>query len=239
MTAAPLARKPLVAVSGSDQRARWGAWDDVATLVPAAYLHALQAAGGVPVVVAPSADPQVVAERVDGLVLSGGADLDPHLYDAEAHPRGQEPDPERDAFENAMLDACLARGRAVLAVCRGLQVLNVARGGTLHQHLPDTVGTDEHLPVAGAFGRHSVKVGAGTHLARIVDAEVLDVPTHHHQAVDRLGSGLVATAWADDGIVEAVEDPRVPFLLAVQWHPEAGDDNSLFDALVAAAAASA
>ncbi|MGH9029905.1 MAG: gamma-glutamyl-gamma-aminobutyrate hydrolase family protein [Acidimicrobiales bacterium] len=225
---------PLIAVTGCDQQARWGAWDDRATLVPSAYLLGVHAAGGVPVVVAPSADAKVIAERVDGLLLTGGVDLAPALYGQDPHAQTQEPDEERDAFETTLLETCIQRGIAVLAVCRGLQVLNVARGGSLDQHLPDTVGNSVHLPTPGAFAGHWVRIGAGTRLARIIGQERVEVPTHHHQAVGRLGSGLVPTAWADDGVVEAAEDPSAAFLVAVQWHPEAGEDPSLFEALVAA-----
>jgi putative glutamine amidotransferase len=228
--------KPLIAVSGGDQQARWGAWDDCATLVPSAYMRAVQAADGVPVVAAPSADPKALSLRIDGLLLTGGVDLDPGLYGATTHHETQAPDEARDSFETAVLDACCAEGIPVLAVCRGLQILNVARGGSLDQHLPDTVGSSIHLPTPGAFARHRVRIDSGSRLARIVGEEKVDVPTHHHQAVDRLGGGLVAVAWADDGVIEALEDPSYDFLVAVQWHPEAGEDLALFDALVAAAA---
>jgi putative glutamine amidotransferase len=229
--------KPVIAVTGSDQRARWGAWDDRATLVPSAYLSGVQAAGGVPVVVAPGADSEALADRVDGLLLTGGGDLDPGLYGQGAHAQTHPPDEARDAFEVALLQSCTGRGLPVLAICRGLQVLNVARGGSLDQHLPDTVGTGVHLPTPGAFAAHPVRVAAGTRLADILGHDRLEVPTHHHQAVDRLGEGLVPTAWADDGVVEAVEDPSFGFLVAIQWHPEVGDDPSLFDAFVAACSA--
>lgn len=227
---------PLVAVSGADQQASWGAWNDRATIVPSAYPAAVKAAGGCPVVVAPTAEPEVVAERADALLLSGGVDLGSDLYGAEPHPQTQVPDPERDAFEAALLDACCSRGIPVLAICRGLQVLNVARGGTLHQHLPETVGNTDHLPTPGAFGRHEVRVATESRLFKILGRDRASVPTHHHQAVDRIGTGLVPTAWADDGIVEAVEDSSEGFLVAVQWHPEAGEDLSLFLALVQATA---
>lgn len=228
---------PLVAVSGSDQQARWGAWNDRATLVPSAYPAAIEAAGGCPVVVAATADPEVVSERFDAVLLSGGVDLDARLYGAEPHAETQSPDSERDSFEAKLLEASCSRDVPVLAICRGLQVLNVARGGTLHQHLPATVGNTDHLRAPGTFARHDVRIETKSRLFEILRSEQLSVPTHHHQGVDRLGSGLVATAWAEDGIVEAVEDSAFSFLLAVQWHPEVGDDLSLFRALVDAAVA--
>ncbi len=227
---------PLVAISGSDQQATWGAWNDMATLVPSAYPAAIEAAGGCPVVVAATADPRVISERFDAVLLSGGGDLDSRLYGAEPHAEAQPPDPGRDSFEVKLLDACCLRDIPLLAICRGLQVLNVARGGTLHQHLPDAVGNTAHLPVPGRFARHDVRIDPGSRLFEVLGSERLSVPTHHHQAVDCLGSGLVPTAWADDGVIEAVEDPALKFLLAVQWHPEVGEDLSLFRALVNAAA---
>jgi putative glutamine amidotransferase len=227
--------RPLIAVTGSDQAARWGAWDEVATLVPSAYMRAVKEAGGVPAVVAPTAEADEIAARVDGVVLTGGGDVDPALYGEQPHPQTQQPDPERDTFEMSLIDACTSRGVPVLAVCRGLQVVNVARGGTLFQHLPDTVGTSVHLPTPGSFGRHWVQVEPTSHLGRIVGRERLEVPTHHHQGIDKIGKNLLPTAWAEDGIVEAAEDPDLEFLVAVQWHPEAGGDRRLFEALVAAA----
>jgi putative glutamine amidotransferase len=233
----PCDSTPLVAVSGSNQRASWGAWNEVATLVPFDYPRAVEEAGGVPVVVSAGADPRVIAARVDGLVLTGGGDLDPRLYEADPHPQTHPPDSPRDEFESRLLEASCERGVPVLAICRGMQVLNVARGGSLHQHLPDAVGNESHLPTPGSYGRHPVRVGPGSRLASIVGDGIFDVPTHHHQAVERLGRGLVATAWAEDGTVEALEDPSFGFLVAVQWHPEAGEDRSLFRALVAASEA--
>jgi putative glutamine amidotransferase len=253
--------KPVIAVSGSDQLAHWGAWNDWAMLVPSAYVRAVSSAGGVPVLVAPASgqlasslrepgagdgatdaeedlqsQAAVIASHIDGLMLTGGVDLDPRRYGTEVHPATQAPDEARDVFEAALVEACCDRGLPVLAICRGLQVLNVLRGGSLYQHLPDTVGTDEHLREPGVFSRHWVRVDRDSQLAEILGRERLEVPTHHHQAVDRVGQGLRAAAWADDGIVEAVEDSSHGFVVAVQWHPEAGDDRSLFDALVKASA---
>jgi len=227
--------KPVIAVSAGDQRARWGAWDEMATVVPSAYMRAVNAAGGVPVVVAPTTDAETIAERLDGLVLTGGADLDPQLYGEGPHPEAQNPDYDRDVFELQILEACVSRDVPVLAICRGLQLLNVARGGSLFQHLPDEVGTSMHLPTPGSFGRHRVRIELDSRLGRILGRERADVPTHHHQGIDRLGKGLLPVAWSEDDVVEAVEDPELGFLVAVQWHPEAGDDLTLFEALVEAA----
>jgi gamma-glutamyl-gamma-aminobutyrate hydrolase PuuD len=167
-------------------------------------------------------------------VFSGGADVDPALYGAEPHPETDSPQSRRDAGELALLAAALERDMPVLAVCRGFQLLNVVRGGDIVQHLPEEVGHDEHRAVPGRFGVHPVEVADGTRLASIV-GERSDVPSHHHQALGRVGDGLVETAWAADGTLEAVEDPSRRFVVGVQWHPEAGEDQALFEALVAEA----
>jgi putative glutamine amidotransferase len=177
-------------------------------------------------------------DRLDGLLLTGGGDIDPGTYGAQPHPRTARVSAPRDAAELELLDAAMSAGLPVLGVCRGMQLVNVARGGTLCQHLADGAG---HTPVPGTFGSHPVRVAPGTRLAGILGAngDGVDVPTAHHQAVDRLGEGLVATAWTGDGVIEAVEPSAGgdPFLLAVQWHPEAGTDPRVIEALVAAASA--
>lgn len=230
----------MVGVTAATREVRYGAWEHRAALVPFDYLDMLGAAGALPVLLAPVPGIEVdeaaelLLARVDGLLLTGGVDLDPAGYGQSAHAEAQEPDGARDRFEAALVERAAARRLPVLAVCRGLQVLNVARGGSLHQHLPDVVGHSAHLPVVGCFARHSVRLAPGSRVAAALGSEQSDVPTHHHQAVDALGHGLVASAWADDGVVEALEDPEAPFLVGVQWHPEAGHDPSLFDALVTA-----
>lgn len=228
---------PVVGVTASREEASWGHWSSPALLAPAAYVEAITAAGGLAVLLVPE-DREVaeVVARLDALVLSGGADMDPAAYGAAPHPSSGAPQPGRDAAELAYLRAGAGRDLPVLGICRGMQVMNVARGGTLLQHLPDVVGHDGHRPTPGVFATHQVSVEAGSRLASIVGTRCSDVPTHHHQGLDRLGDGLRAVAWAGDGTIEAVEDPRATFLLGVQWHPEAGADLSLFSALVAAAA---
>ena len=180
--------------------------------------------------------------RLDGLVLSGGSDLDPAHYGAAMHDESGPIHPARDSAELELCRDALASGLPVLGICRGLQVINVALGGTLHQHLPDLVGHDGHAPELAGYGAHKVSVAPGTQLSAILGRSEAAVPTHHHQAIDQVGAGLVATAWTDDGVIEAVEFDEVSangasaqFMIAVQWHPEAGDDLSLFTALVAAA----
>lgn len=171
---------------------------------------------------------------IDALILSGGADVDPVRYGEPLQPRTVI-SIERDAWEFALLHAALDRGLPVLAICRGMQLLNVAHGGTLLQHLPDAVGHDRHLPRPGTFGRTSVRTAPGSRLASILGTEV-QVSCHHHQALHRLGEGLTPSAWATDGTVEAIEHGGHPFVLGVQWHPEQDQqDRRLFEALVQAA----
>jgi putative glutamine amidotransferase len=229
---------PVIGISAYHEQAHWGKWDTEAVVLPWRYPQRVTEAGGVPVLLPPVPGIAGILDRIDGLVLSGGGDFDPAGYGAQRHPETTSVRPERDAAELALLSAALERGLPVLGICRGMQVINVAMGGSLHQHVPDLVGHHVHAPVPGSYGAHPVQVAAGSGLAKILGrTEVDTVPTHHHQALDRLGTGLTATAWSDDGIVEAVEldAPGCPFAVAVQWHPEVGDDLSLFRALVAAA----
>jgi putative glutamine amidotransferase len=227
---------PVIGLTAYCEDARWAYWHRPAVLLPANYAEQVAAAGGIPLLLPPLPGVAGAVDRIDGLLLTGGGDIDPHRYGAEPHPRTTRVSGPRDAAELELLDAAAAAGTPVLGVCRGMQLVNVARGGTLRQHLPDGAG---HAPAPGTFGSHPVKVAAGTRLAAILgaDGSGVDVPTAHHQAVDRLGDGLVATAWAADGVIEAVEPSAEgdPFLLAVQWHPEAGTDPRLIGALVAAA----
>jgi putative glutamine amidotransferase len=199
-------------------------------------VQAVEQAGGRPVLIPPSEDG--VAETlaaVDGLVFSGGSDLDPDLYDDEPHEATAGVVPERDRAELALLEAALARDMPVLAVCRGSQVLNVARGGDLVQHLPDVVGDDKHKHTPGTFADHDVTLEPGTRLAELLGDRAA-VKSHHHQGFGRVGQGLRVAAHAEDGTVEAVEDPSHRFALGVLWHPEAGEDRKLFEELVGAAA---
>lgn len=236
-SAGPAAPGAVIGIAGAELVVAYGPWKERAAMVPADYLHAVARAGGIPVVLSPTAGAALaLTARIDALMLTGGADLDPALFAAVHHPETQKPDAERDRFEFELLDAAARRGLPVLAICRGIQVVNVWRGGTLHQHLPDVGASPDHLGEPGAYGRHRVRLDQGSRLGGILGRPEAEVPTHHHQAVDRIGAGLVPCAWTEDGTVEGLEDPDAPFLVAVQWHPEAGDDPVLFESLVAAAA---
>ncbi|MFI6351305.1 gamma-glutamyl-gamma-aminobutyrate hydrolase family protein [Streptomyces sp. NPDC050743] len=224
--------RPLIGISTYlETGARWGVWELDAALLPAGYPRLVQRAGGLAAMLPPDA-PERAAEtvaRLDGLVIAGGPDVDPARYGAEREPRTGPPALARDAWELALIGAALDAGTPVLGICRGMQLLNVALGGTLVQHL------EGHAEVVGVFGGHPVKPVPGTLYAGIVPEETT-VPTYHHQAVDRLGAGLVPSAYAADGTVEAVELPAERgWVLGVQWHPEMGEDLRVMSALVTAA----
>lgn len=222
---------PLIGVSTYlEEDVRWGVWRLPAALLPAGYHRLVQAAGGLAALLPPdsaSGAARTAVARVDGLVIAGGPDVEPVRYRAEPDARTGPPARERDAWELALIDAALERGLPLLGVCRGMQLLNVACGGSLVQHV------DGHGGPPGVFGEHRVTPVPGTELARILPGPV-DVPTYHHQAVERLGSGLHAAAHAGDGTVEAVEIPAAAaWTLGVQWHPEAdGTDLRLMGELV-------
>lgn len=222
----------LVGITTYVERARWGVWEMPAVLLPAGYVGMVQAAGAIAVLLPPDraeAAAEAVA-RVDAVIVAGGPDVDPAVYGEPRDARSGPPAPERDRWEAAVLRAALERGTPLLGVCRGMQLLNVVLGGTLVQHL------DGHTGTPGRFGEHRVTPVDGTRLARLLP-EPHAVPTYHHQAVDRLGAGLTVSAHADDGTVEAVETGSAggPFVLGIQWHPEAGTDRRLVRGLLAAA----
>jgi len=228
--------RPIVGITTYVTPARWSNWDVEAALVPAAYVRAIERAGGRPLLVPPSEEGvEETLGALDGLVFSGGSDLDPELYDQEPHDETFGVVPERDRAELALLEAALAREIPVLAVCRGSQVLNVARGGDLVQHLPDVVGDEKHKHTPGTFADHDVTLEPGTRLAELL-GDRAPVKSHHHQGFGRVGSGLRVAAHAEDGTIEAVEDPSHRFAFGVLWHPEAGEDQRLFVKLVGAAA---
>jgi putative glutamine amidotransferase len=224
--------RPVIGITSYAQEASWGVWRLPAALVPLDYVDAIERAGGRALVIPPAED--AVGETLDALdaiVFSGGADVDPAHYGAEPHPETDTPQARRDAAEMALLHAALERDMPTLAICRGFQLLNVVRGGDLVQHLPEEVGHDDHKQIPGEFAVHPVEVKEGSRLGEIVGATP-HVTSHHHQALGRVGDGLVESAWAADGTLEGVEDPSQRFLVGVQWHPEAGEDAALFEALV-------
>ena len=229
--------RPLIGLTTYREKAKWGVWDQPADLLPVMYADAIVRAGGVPVLLPPATDdPDAAAAavaRIDGLVVSGGADVDPGAYGEEPHPATVSWRPDRDAWELALLTSAAAANLPTLGVCRGMQVMAVAAGGTLDQHTPDLVGHEQHSPGGDVFGEVEVKTDGSSVLASILGPEVT-VHCHHHQSV-RSHPGYEAVASADDGTLEAMEAEGSRFCLAVQWHPEMGRDQRLFDALVRAA----
>ncbi|BDH04696.1 gamma-glutamyl-gamma-aminobutyrate hydrolase family protein [Streptomyces seoulensis] len=224
--------RPLIGVSTYlEAGARWGVWELEAALLPAAYPRLVSRSGGLPALLPPD-DPAVAPEvvaRLDGVVVAGGPDVDPARYGAERSPRCGPPAPERDAWELALIEAALAARVPLLGICRGMQLLNVALGGTLVQHL------DGHAETVGVYGAHPVRPVPGTLYAEI-EPDDTSVPTYHHQAVDRLAPGLIPSAHAADGTIEALElPPAEGWALGVQWHPEMGTDERVMRALIAAA----
>ncbi len=237
----PAGGKPVIGLTTYLQRAQTGVWDVSAAILPEVYLSAVSVAGGIAVLLPPqqfdAADVSRVLDGLDGLIVTGGRDVEASRYGHEPHPAADPPSPIRDDWEDALLTAAIERGLPFLGICRGLQVLNVARGGTLHQHLPDLIGTTRYNVGGGVFTTNEVEVEPGTRLAELVGTDPLEIKSYHHQAVDGVGEGLRVTARSDDGLVQAVELPTVPFGVAVQWHPEedAAEDARLFAGLVAAA----
>jgi len=227
--------RPLVGITAYGEHTRYGVWDHDAVLLPRTYPDVVIAAGGVPVLLPPFLESAAAVDRLDAVVLAGGPDVGPDRYGATPHPRTGEPRPERDAAELAVLHRALERGIPVLGVCRGAQVLNVALGGTLVQHVPDAVGHSGHNPSPGVFGTVEVALEPGSRVGAALGADAT-VRCHHHQALDRLADGLVVTGRAADGLVEAVELAGAPFVVGVQWHPEEdATDVRLMAALVTAA----
>ncbi|MGW2381757.1 gamma-glutamyl-gamma-aminobutyrate hydrolase family protein [Streptomyces sp. NPDC001658] len=223
--------RPLIGVSTYlESGARWGVWELEAALLPAGYPRLVQRAGGLAAMLPPDAPEHAAATvaRLDGLVIAGGPDVEPVHYGAERDPRTGPPARERDAWELALIRAALDADIPLLGICRGMQLLNVALGGTLVQHL------DGHAEVVGVFGHHPVKPVPGTRYADAVPEET-SVPTYHHQSVDHLGTDLLPSAHAPDGTVEAIELPGDSWVLGVQWHPEMGEDERVMRALVEAA----
>jgi len=231
---------PTIGITTYHTHADWRGWSEEGALLPWTYVKAIRDNGGRPVLLPPggdAAEAEATVAVLDGVVIAGGGDIDPAIYGAARHPKTEVTAPDRDAWELAVAESAIRMNVPLLGICRGMQVMNVACGGTLHQHVPDLVGHDDHEGSRVGFGAHKVRVTSGRTVITILPGgEYFEVPTHHHQAVDKLGDGLIAVAWADDGLIEAVEaiTPE-DFIVGVQWHPEQGSDSRLFRALVTAA----
>lgn len=238
-------RMPVIGLTTYLERAKQGVWDVRAAFLPQQYFDAVVRSGGVAVLLPPQvhasqaadAAASAVLDGLDGLILTGGLDVQPELYGAPRHPLTDPARPDRDDWELALFRGAEARRMPVFAICRGLQLVNVARGGTLQQHLPESMGTERYRLGGGVFATNTVEVDPGSRLSALVHDETLQVHSYHHQGVGRLGEGLVASARTDDGLVQAFEDPGDLYLVGVQWHPEENlEDRRLFAGLVTAAA---
>src|SRR6478736_742301 len=218
--------RPVIGITAYVERASWGNWVDVpGALVPHRYVRHVEDAGGIAVVIPPRPDADdgtalEIVDRLDGVILAGGVDVAPELYADERHASVQASRPDRDSTEIAIARATAGTDVPVLGVCRGMQVMAVAAGGQLEQHLPDRLGHDGHSPAPGRYGEHGVRLAPGSRLGSVLGARV-DVPTYHHQGV-LTHPGYEATAWADDGVLEAIEAPGARWRVGVQWHPEVG-----------------
>jgi putative glutamine amidotransferase len=233
---------PFIGVCAALEEARWRMWETLADLLPRTYSLAIQRAGGTALLLPPddavAQAPDELLDRIDALLLAGGADIDPAAYGATPHPRTGPSRPERDRFELALTHGALERDVPVLGICRGMEMLNVAVGGTLIQHLPDVTGDERHLHTPGAFSDHDVRLEPGSLAARAVGAERTSVKSHHHQAAGELGEGLRATGWSEpDRLVEAIELPERRFALGVLWHPEEEERSRVIGSFVEAARA--
>jgi len=237
--------RPVIGICSALERARWSFWDQEAFLTPRGYVDSVHRAGGLalllPIDPSVAEAPDEVLGLLDGLLLAGGADVDPAAYGAEPHAQTTGTTPERDAFEIALTRRALERDVPVLGVCRGMQLLNVAAGGTLYQHLPDALGHEDHRRSPGSFADadHDVRLAPGSLAAAAAGEEVHATKSHHHQGVDVLGEGLRVTGWAAlDDLPEAIEAPGRRFVLGVQWHPEADEGSRVIESFVRAAVGS-
>lgn len=230
----------VVGILSAIEKVRWGAWDETVVMVPRSYARSVQDAGALAVVLPPddavAEAPDGLLDRLDALILAGGSDVDAASYGARPHPETKGTWPERDRFELGVTHRALERGMPVLGICRGMQMLNVAAGGTIAQHLPDDLGHSDHRHTPGTFGDHSVRLESGSLAEQAAGSQLLEVKSHHHQGADELGEGVVATGWSEtDGVVEAIELPARGFALGVLWHPEEDTQSRVVRSLVDAA----
>lgn len=237
-----MSSRPLIGICAALEPATWRVWQLDADLLPRMYVQAVQRAGGAAVLLPVDTgwidDPDQVLDRLDALVVAGGSDIDPTSYGAATHPATANTLPTRDQCEIALVDAALKRDMPLLGICRGMQLMNVAAGGTLAQHVPEINGAADHLRTPGSFADadHPVRLAEDSAVARAAGSTELTIKSHHHQAIDRLGEGLTVTGWSRlDDLPEAVEVHGRRFAIGVQWHPEAADDDQVIAALVAAA----
>ncbi|WP_326783448.1 gamma-glutamyl-gamma-aminobutyrate hydrolase family protein [Streptomyces sp. NBC_00151] len=227
-----MSKRPVIGIAAYREQARWNIWDTDATVIHQSFVRGVTEAGGRAVVLPPDDQDADVLDRLDGLLLPGGVDIDPARYGQDRHPATDRARPDRDAGELLLLDAALERDLPVLGVCRGLQLLALLYGGTLHQHLPDVLGHSRHQPREGVLGEHEVIFAAGSRAAAVYGSSS-SVNSHHHQGIADPGR-LWVTAHSDDGLPEAVEDPDRRWVLGVQWHPELSGGRALFAAFVSA-----
>ncbi|HEY4024047.1 MAG TPA: gamma-glutamyl-gamma-aminobutyrate hydrolase family protein [Pseudonocardiaceae bacterium] len=227
-----MSRRPVIGIAGYSEPARWDIWNTRATLIQQSYVDGIAKHGARVVVLPPDTVDADVVDLLDGLVLPSGADIDPAHYGHKPHPEAETPRPDRDIGELLLLRAALSRDIPVLGVCRGLQLLAIVAGGSVHQHLPDVLGHSRHMPADGVLGEHEVVFTEGS-LAAAIHGHRAVVNSHHHQGVADAGP-LTVSARADDGLIEAIEDPTKRFVLGVQWHPEVAGGEDLFAAFVAA-----
>lgn len=232
-------QRPVIGITSALTQARWGLWDERAALLSFGYITAIQRSGGLAMMIPPDPElernPDGALDLIDGLILSGGSDIDPSTYSAEPHPATNGTVPERDRAELALVRRAVERDMPVLGICRGMQLMNVAFGGTLKQHLPDEVGHEDHRRFPGSFdgADHDVRLTAGSMAALAAGEEVHATKSHHHQGVDRIGDGLVVTGYSElDELPEAIELPERGFVVGVQWHPEADEHSQVLRALI-------